>query len=181
MGYPETMRDVLKQVKREEISRRCKELTDRPVVDHVTGFYNERYFYLRLDAEMAKARRSDKCLSLIMMEAGCIGKDDNTAKYPDGHTQLKLTSKVITSCIRHEIDIPFRYGEDRLAIILPELNKLQADNVARGIYKRLEKAKIENITIYAGVVECDYHEHAEEFIKAASDALSMSKKESKGK
>jgi PleD family two-component response regulator len=80
MDYPETMRDVLEQVKREEITRRSKELTGRPIVDHVTGFYNERYFYLRLDAEMVRARRSDKCLSLIMMEAGCIGKDDNTAK-----------------------------------------------------------------------------------------------------
>jgi GGDEF domain-containing protein len=48
-------------------------------------------------------------------------------------------------------------------------------------HKRLEKEKMENITIYAGVVECDYHELAEEFIKSASDALSMSKKESKGK
>ena len=116
-----------------------------------------------------------------MMEAGCIGKNDNSARNTDGHKLLKLTSDVITSCIRHEIDIPFSYGENRLAIILPEVNKLQADNVARSIHKRLEKEKMENITIYAGVVECAYHELTEEFIKSASDALSMRKKESKGK
>ena len=40
---------------------------------------------------------------------------------------------------------------------------------------------MENITVYAGVVEDYYYELAEEFIKSASDALSMSKKESKGK
>jgi hypothetical protein len=39
--------------------------------------------------------------------------------------------------------------------------------------------KTQNIA--AGVVECDYHEQAEEFIKSASDAISMSNKESKGK
>ena len=59
--------------------------------------------------------------------------------------------------------------------------ELQAENVARSIHKRLEKEKMENITIYAGVVECAYHELTEEFIKSASDALSMRKKESKGK
>jgi hypothetical protein len=57
----------------------------------------------------------------------------------------------------------------------------KADNFAQSNCKRLEKEKMENITIYTGVVECDYHELAEEFIKSASDALSMSKKESKGR
>ncbi len=55
MGYPETMRDVLEEVKGEEITRRRKELADRPIIDHVTGFSNERYFYLRLDKEIARA------------------------------------------------------------------------------------------------------------------------------
>jgi GGDEF domain-containing protein len=55
-------------------------------------------------------------------------------------------------------------------IILPKA-------LARGC----RKGKTLNITACAGVVQCDYHEHAEEFIKSASDAISMSKKESKGK
>jgi hypothetical protein len=34
-----------------------------------------------------------------------------------------------------------------------------------------EKMKREKSTIYAGVVECDFHELAEEFTESASDAF----------
>lgn len=108
MGYPEIMRDVLEEVKGEETTRRRKELANRHIIDHVTGFHNERYFYLMLDERIKRARRHDKCLSLIVMEAGCIGKDDNSARNPDEHKLLKLTSDVITSCIKCNLDIPLR-------------------------------------------------------------------------
>ena len=55
------------------------------------------------------------------------------------------------------------------------------DIVARSIHQRPELERMENITVHAGVAEYYYNELAEEFIKSASDALSMSKKESKGK
>jgi len=91
MGYPETMRDVMEQVRREEIRRKRQELENQPIIDDITGFYNEKYLHLRLDEEM------------------------------------------------------------------------------------------ENITINVGIVQCDYQEDAEEFIKSASDALLKGKQKSKGK
>jgi hypothetical protein len=45
----------------------------------------------------------------------------------------------------------------------------------------LKLEQMENVTVYSGVAEYYYNELAEEFIKSASDALSMSKKESKGR
>jgi hypothetical protein len=40
---------------------------------------------------------------------------------------------------------------------------------------------MENIAASVGVLQCDYHEQAGEFIGSASNAISMSSKESKGK
>jgi hypothetical protein len=41
------------------------------------------------------------------------------------------------------------------------------------------KSKRENITMHAGVVQCDYHDHAEDLIRSANDVLLKDKKESK--
>jgi GGDEF domain-containing protein len=41
------------------------------------------------------------------------------------------------------------------------------------------KSKRENITMNAGVVQCDCHDHAEDLIRAANEALLKDKKESK--
>jgi hypothetical protein len=34
MGYPETMRDIMEEVKREERRSQKKELENRPIIDH---------------------------------------------------------------------------------------------------------------------------------------------------
>jgi PleD family two-component response regulator len=49
------------------------------------------------------------------------------------------------------------------------------------IQKLIRKKDIVNITIYAGIVQCNYFERGEELIKSANDILYKSKQESKGK
>jgi diguanylate cyclase (GGDEF)-like protein len=181
MGYPETMRDVTEQERKEDLRSKRKTLEDHPIIDDVTGLYNESYFHLRLDAEMARAKRYGNHLSLIMLELSRFKKNDATTRTPDGHKYLKIASDIITSCIRHEIDLAFRYSKDTFAIILPEINKPLASNVSQRIQKLIRKEKMEDITIYTGIVQCDDNGHAEEFIKSASDALFKSKQETNRK
>jgi len=181
MGYPETMRDVTEQERKEELRSKRKKLENHSIIDDVTDLYNESYFHLRLDAEMARAKRYGNHLSLIILELTRLKKIDATAKSSDGHIVLKLASDIINSCIRHEIDLAFHYSKDTFAIILPEVNKPLANNIALRIQKLIRKEKMEDITTYAGIVQCDYNERAEEFIKSASDALSKSKQDTKGK
>ena len=47
--------------------------------------------------------------------------------------------------------------------------------------EELRKENMEDVTIHAGVVQCNYFERAEELIKSANDILSQSKQESKKK
>jgi|GEM_PF-1200997 len=179
MGYPEMMRDIMEQVRREEFRRKRRDLENNPVIDEITGLYNDRYLHLRLDEEMARAKRYSKQLSFIILEFGCAKKVDTTIENPDEQKILKMISDVINSCIRYDIDLAFRYCEDKFAIILPEVNVHHADNIAQSIQQQIRKEKMGNITMHAGIVQCDYHDHAEELIRSASDALLKDKKESK--
>jgi diguanylate cyclase (GGDEF)-like protein len=179
MGYPEMMRDIMEQVRREEFRRKRKDIENHPIIDNLTGLYNDRYLHLRLDEEMARAKRYSKQLSFIMLELGCVKKSDAKIENPDEEEILKMTSDVINSCIRYDIDLAFRYREDKFAIILPEVNVHHADNIAQSIQKQIWEKRMENITMHAGIVQCDYHDHAEELIRSASDALLKDKKESK--
>jgi len=181
MGYPEMMRDIMEQARREEIRGKRKYLETHPVIDELTGLYNDRYLHLRLDEEMARAKLYSKHLSFIMLELGCVRMIDDKTKNPDEEEVLKTTSDIINSRIRHDIDLVFRYREDKFAIILPEVNMHHADNVAQSIQEQFRKEKKGNITMHAGVVQCDYHDHAEELIRSASDALLKGKKNQRDK
>lgn len=88
MGYPEMMRDIMEQGKREELEKHT-------IIDDVSGLYNEKCRDLRLDEEM--------------------------------------------------------------------------------------KEKMENVTVHAGIAQCDYHDQAEELIEPSNDALLKDKQESEGK
>ncbi len=181
MGYPETMRDVTDQVRREEIRKKRNEFVKRPIIDDVTGLYNDIYFHLRVDEEMARAKLYSNDLSLIMLELGCLKKPDDADQNPYENKTLKITSDIIKSCIRYDIDLACRYSTDKFVIILPEANLQYADHVARNIQRQIKQAKMESIAMHAGIVQCDYHDHAEELIKSASDALLKGKQELKNR
>lgn len=85
-----------------------KTAKNHPIIDDVMGLYNEKYSYLRLDEEMAMAKRYGNNLSLIMLELGSFKKINNTAKTSDGYMTLMLTSDIINSCTRSDIDLAFR-------------------------------------------------------------------------
>jgi diguanylate cyclase (GGDEF)-like protein len=181
MGYSEMMHDIMEQVRREEFRRKRRDIENRPIIDDSTGLYNDRFLHLRLDEEMARAKRCNKQLSFIMLELGCVKKSDTTTANPDEEEVLKMTSDIISSCIRYDIDLAFRCRENKFAIILPEVNVHHADNIAQSIEKQIRKGRMENITMHAGIVQCDYHDHAEELIRSASDALLKEKKNQKNK
>jgi hypothetical protein len=52
-------------------------------------------------------------------------------------------------------------------------------DIIEQVRREESKSKRENITMHAGVVQCDCHDHAEDLIRAANEALLKDKKESK--
>jgi two-component system, cell cycle response regulator len=96
---------------------RLKELAD---TDDLTGLYNMRSLYQKLDFELERARRFGRQVAVVMMDM------DHFKSVNDGHDHLfgSFVLAEVGSIIRQNIrsiDIGARYGGDEFLIVLTEL------------------------------------------------------------
>lgn len=99
-------------------NEKLKELVD---IDDLTGLYNMRSLYQRLEFEIERGRRFGRGVCVIMMDM------DNFKSVNDGHDHLfgsfvlSEVGKLVKANTRN-IDIPARYGGDEFLIVLSEVD-----------------------------------------------------------
>jgi len=122
-----------------ELFAKTQELAVR---DELTSLYTRRYFAERLKESCAKSIRQKHPLSLLMLDI------DNFKIYNDkfGHTSgdivLKSLSKGIGDFLTDTESLICRFGGEEFCIILPNLDKKKAGEVAEGIRSAVERTKI---------------------------------------
>ncbi len=89
------------------------------ITDGLTGLYNHRHFYERLEAECARARRYQLPLSLLMIDIDDFKVFNDHHGHQRGDQVLRDVAEVLTADTRHNIDLPARYGGEEFAVILP--------------------------------------------------------------
>ncbi len=85
------------------------------IFDEPTGLLSARYYHLRLREELRRAIRHRKELTLLLVRL-----DGLMANGQDGLAALRESAEKVRDLIRADLDIPARYGENELAIILPD-------------------------------------------------------------
>lgn len=180
MGYPDMMRDVLNQARREEIKEKKKSLENLMIIDNFTGLYNREYFHLRLEQEMARSKLYGNKLSLIFLGICDESQDERKSGNPASHDKMKIVSEIVSICLSDTIDLAFSYNKEKIAVILPEINKLEAVAIAQDIQRLIQKEKRGDIQLHAGVVQYNSHEYIEELIRSADDALTENMKSEQG-
>jgi diguanylate cyclase (GGDEF)-like protein len=156
-------------------------------LDGLTGLYNHRMFQSRLRQEMSRRNRTQKPLSLIMLDIDHFKQFNDNYGHQAGDAVLKELSLIITSQSRcASIDVCCRYGGEEFAVIMPELELHNAVKVAERIRKVVENNEFsisENntaakVTISLGVSGITGADDLspEELVKKADDALYLSKK-----
>ncbi len=156
-------------------------------LDGLTGLYNHRMFQSRLRQEMSRRNRTQKPLSLIMLDIDHFKQFNDNHGHQAGDTVLKELSLIITSQSRcASIDVCCRYGGEEFAVIMPELELHNAVKVAERIRRVVESNEFsisENnaaakVTISLGVSGITGADDMgpEELVKKADDALYLSKK-----
>jgi len=136
-GIQITGRDITERKQMEEEQERLHaELEVRATTDSLTGLYNHAHFYQRLSEEIERSKRHGHPLAVVMMDI------DNFKEYNDsrGHQAGDKALHLIADCIRKAIrrsDIPFRYGGDEFAAILPYANSARAQAVVNRINRRI--------------------------------------------
>lgn len=154
------------------------------ITDGLTSLYTHRYFEERLVEEINEAERYGKSLALVMVDADKFKEYNDTLGHPEGDKVLKEFSKLLQAYTRKS-DLVCRIGGDEFTILLKETDKKNATQKAEAIRQAVQNKFFERpVQVTASIGLALYPSDAsnkKELIKAADDALYISKKTGRNK
>ncbi len=143
------------------------------ITDLLTGLYNKAYFLEAIKTEIARGKRNQKPLSLVMFDFDNFKELNDTKGHIEGDRILKEVGSMLKEQIR-SMDIPCRYGGEEFTIILPEISQDSAFAIAERLRKSVEDQG--DTTISLGIVTCmNSSIDANSMIKQADAALYKAK------
>lgn len=107
------------------------------ITDALTGLYNRRHFNERYAAEYMRAARYGRPLSVLLIDIDHFKKFNDEHGHLVGDKVLKLTAKVLNESIR-KADLLARYGGEEFVLVLPEIDKEHARQVAEKLRRAIE-------------------------------------------
>jgi diguanylate cyclase len=149
--------------------------------DSLTRLLNRRYLPTILMRELALARNSDVRFAILLLDIDHFKNINDTHGHDGGDLVLQQAADVVTSSVRVG-DFIFRYGGEELLIVLVEIGKEQALQVAETIRERFAAepmrvgdGKMMPVTVSIGVAAYNGHPDYERIVKDADDALYRAK------
>jgi diguanylate cyclase (GGDEF)-like protein len=165
-----------------ENARRFREARQLADLDALTGLHNRRYFHETLAREVARAHRYARDLALIIFDLDDFKAINDRIGHLSGDGVLAEAAERVREVVR-SADIACRVGGDEFAVILPESQLGDADQ----LYARLQQAvsarpvgQAGPLTISAGVAELQPDDDAIAFFQRADHALYGAKEAGKG-
>ncbi|MBC7741045.1 MAG: diguanylate cyclase [Bdellovibrionaceae bacterium] len=119
----------------QEVNQKLQELVE---IDDLTGLFNMRSIFQKLDFEIERGRRFNRPVTVVMIDM------DHFKSVNDGHDHLfgsyvlSEVGKIIKSSTRN-IDIPARYGGDEFLIVLSETPLAGVEHFCERLRKRVEQ------------------------------------------
>ena len=166
-------KDITEQKRLED---ELKELTIR---DGMTGLYNVRFFYERLESEIERAKRQDHSVSLILIDVDKFKGYNDAHGHLEGDKVLKEVANVIMECTRDHVDLGFRYGGDEFMVILSEADERQSLEIAQRIRETFEAKHFDLLTLSIGLMTYQKEYSARTFIQF-TDSMMYDAKRSGG-
>jgi len=100
--------------------------------DSLTGLANYRHLVDVLDGEIKRSNRTNRQFALLFLDMDGLKRINDRHGHMVGSQALCRLADVLSSCCRG-IDTPARFGGDEFAVVLPETDADQANQVARRI------------------------------------------------
>jgi len=163
-------------------ARLRESLRRQSVLDPLTGLFNRRHFDAALKRELARARRKNVPVSLVLVDIDHFKRVNDDYGHAVGDAVLRTIAQQLRQGIR-EGDIACRYGGEELVLLLPECTAADACARAEAIRGALESATPnpegdgpERITASFGVASYPVHaQDAESLFWATDKALYRAK------
>jgi diguanylate cyclase (GGDEF)-like protein len=174
------------EIKNKKLKEIQKELAQAAKTDPLTGLFNRRAMYQKIDFEIVRFKRSGKIFSFIMSDIDDFKKINDNYGHDCGDYTLKRITKILKKGLRGQ-DTVSRWGGEEFLILLPETEVNGAKKVAEKLRKMIESHpfNFENIefktTMTFGISQYIHDLGIDQTIKRADEALYKGKTSGKNK
>jgi two-component system, cell cycle response regulator len=149
--------------------------------DALTGLLNRRAFLDSTTREVARARRYNDKLSVVLLDVDHFKHINDRRGHAAGDVVLGAVGRLLASAVR-TCDIVARWGGEEFVLVLPSTSLEGAEQVAERIREQLESAKINDgsgelipVTASFGVAAYAGGETLEQVIDRADRAMYLAK------
>lgn len=171
------------KVLQDELKKSNEMLRELSNTDPLTGLYNRRHMMEILNREFQRAIRTDKALSMLMIDIDHFKSINDTYGHQQGDEVLKAVAQSARIQLR-PYDLIARFGGEEFAVILPSTNLLTASIVAERLRSAISQLTFTDsmqdrqITISLGVacVASSDIQSVEELIHQADENLYNAKR-----
>ena len=160
---------------------RLSALREMAIRDGLTRCYNHKYFKMRLEQEMVRARRYGNALSLGLLDVDHFKRVNDTHGHPSGDAVLAHLASLLIASVRSS-DIVARYGGEEFAFVLVEAGAQEAAIVAERMRARVEAHEFEvagaaslRATASIGLAEAQQQDSPAALVQRADAALYQAK------
>jgi diguanylate cyclase (GGDEF)-like protein len=162
---------------------RFREVRALADIDGLTHLYNRRVFHETLAREVARARRYDRQLTLVIFDVDDFKAVNERLGHLEGDGVLAEVAERVRGAVR-STDVACRVGGDEFAVVMPESTlddgiklsqRLQAAVSGQGV------VHIRRVGISAGVAELREGDDGRSLFERADQALYQAKGEGKGR
>jgi diguanylate cyclase (GGDEF)-like protein len=151
------------------------ELSERARNDGLTGLLNRAALEERAGLELARARRDDSPLSLIVLDVDGFKSLNDSRGHPAGDQVLRAIAEALRRATR-QVDAIARLGGDEFGVLLPGAGTEDAVLIANRLRLLAERWREAGTTLSAGVAESRGAEEFEDLWHAADAAMYEAKR-----
>ena len=163
--------------------QRLAALRDMAIRDGLTRCYNHKYFKMRLEQEMARARRYKMELALGILDIDHFKRVNDAHGHPAGDAALVHLANLIALSVR-STDVVARYGGEEFGILLVQAGGTEASIITNRIRERIvqhrfalpsvsvggEVAQVP-VTVSIGVTQFNPADNLQAFLERADRAM----------
>ena len=132
-----------------ELSQTHHEITQRANTDYLTQLFNRQYFMEHGAAEFERSRREGQPFSILFIDIDNLKNINDQFGHGAGDKAVKQVAKILQNEVRI-YDLAARFGGDEFVMLLCNVDKLRAIQVAERIRAMAEQTPIssDQHTIY---------------------------------
>lgn len=166
----------------QQLRQANQRLEQLSLTDDVTGLFNQRFLFSRLEEEFQRARRYSTGFAVMMLDLDNFKQVNDRHDHLFGSRVLRRVGQLLQQSVR-DTDLVVRYGGDEFAILMPHTSMLDAVRIGERIRISLmsqamgDAAVPWQVTVSVGVagMEVCHSVSGRELLRAADLALYCAK------